>query len=58
MVVKTSREKGQEAEKKPPKCVYEAPAISWQEAYEPVGFGISCAQTEGNPGCFPGPIFT
>jgi hypothetical protein len=37
---------------------YEAPAIAWEEPYEPVGFGVSCAKEEGNPGCFPGPTFT
>jgi hypothetical protein len=38
---------------------YEPPAIAWEEAYEPLGFGISCARQEGNPGCFPpGPTFT
>jgi hypothetical protein len=40
---------------KPPP--YEAPAIIWHEPYEPIGFGISCAKQEGNPGCFPGPTF-
>jgi hypothetical protein len=37
---------------------YEPPAIVWEEGYEPVGFGVSCAKQEGNPGCFPGPIFS
>jgi len=37
---------------------YEAPAIVWEEPYEPVGFGVSCTQFEGNPGCLPGPLFT
>ncbi|HET6613040.1 MAG TPA: hypothetical protein VFG83_13675 [Kofleriaceae bacterium] len=36
---------------------YEAPAIVWEEPYEPIGFGISCARQQGNPGCFPGPTF-
>lgn len=35
---------------------YEPPAIAWEEAYEPVGYGQSCAQNEGAPECFPGPI--
>ncbi len=38
--------------------VYQPPAIAWEEPYEPVGFGISCTQQEGNPGCLPGPLFT
>ena len=37
---------------------YEAPQIAWEEPFEPVGFGMSCAKQEGNPGCFPGPILT
>jgi hypothetical protein len=30
---------------------YQAPAIVWEEPYEPVAIGITCARTEGNPGC-------
>ena len=41
-----------------PEEVYSPPAITWSEPYEPVGFGLSCAKQEGNPGCFPGPIFS
>ncbi len=41
-----------------PQPPYEPPRISWVEPYEPLGFGVSCSKTEGNPGCFPGPIFT
>lgn len=37
---------------------YEPPSIVWEERYEPVGFGVSCARQEGNPGCAPGPTFT
>ena len=36
---------------------YEPPAIVWVEAYEPVGFGVSCTKQPGNPGCQPGPAF-
>lgn len=38
-------------------ATYEPPAIAWEEPYEPVGFGVSCTQFEGNPGCLPGPLF-
>ncbi len=30
---------------------YEPPAIVWQEPYEPVGFGASCARTYEIPYC-------
>ena len=34
---------------------YEPPRIEWEDAYEPLGFGVSCAKNQ--PGCEPGPIF-
>jgi hypothetical protein len=34
---------------------YERPRIVWQEAYEPMSFGVSCAKQPGNPGCGSGP---
>ncbi len=38
---------------------YEPPAIAWQEPYEPVGFGISCARLEGQFDCIQGgPTFS
>ena len=46
---------GESIEPAPP---YEPPAIAWEEPYEAVGFGISCAQLEGQPDCLPGPILT
>lgn len=30
---------------------YEAPAVLWEEPYDPVGLAISCADYEGNPAC-------
>ena len=30
---------------------YEAPAVAWEEPYDPVGLAITCADREGNPGC-------
>jgi hypothetical protein len=30
---------------------YEAPAVAWEEPYDPVGLTISCAKWEGNPAC-------
>lgn len=45
-------------EKPSTKKRYEKPAIAWEEKYEPVGFGISCAHEGGNPECMVGPILT
>jgi hypothetical protein len=47
---------GESIESEPP--AYEPPAIAWEEPYEAVGFGVSCAQLDGSPLCFPGPILT
>jgi hypothetical protein len=54
-MAKRSDRDGEGGRAQPPP--YEPPAIIWQEPYEPIGFGISCAKQEGNPGCFPGPTF-
>jgi len=37
---------------------YEAPRITWEESYEPVGLAVSCNHTQGDPACFPGPLGT
>jgi hypothetical protein len=34
---------------------YEPPRITWREPYEPVSFGVSCAQQPGVPDCNAGP---
>jgi hypothetical protein len=30
---------------------YEAPAVAWEEPYDPVGLTLSCAKWEGIPAC-------
>jgi len=30
---------------------YEAPAVAWEEPYDPVGLAVSCAKWEGHPHC-------
>ena len=30
---------------------YEAPAVVWEEPYDPVGLTVSCAKWEGIPAC-------
>jgi hypothetical protein len=37
---------------------YEQPEITWEEAYKPAAFGISCAKQAGNISCASGPIST
>ncbi len=30
---------------------YEAPAVVWEEPYDPVGLTVSCAKWDGHPHC-------
>jgi hypothetical protein len=39
-----------EGEQEPPEP-YEAPAVTWEEPYDPVGLTVSCAKWEGIPAC-------
>jgi hypothetical protein len=34
----------------PPEA-YEAPAVAWEEPYDPVGLTASCAKWDGHPAC-------
>lgn len=56
--LKNNTDRPENARPEPEVDRYEPPEIVWTEAYEPVGFGISCVLQEGNPGCLPGPILT
>ena len=35
---------------------YERPEMVWEEIYEPIAFGVSCAKEPGNPQCGGGPL--
>jgi hypothetical protein len=36
---------------------YEPPRIEWEDAYEPLGFGLSCVKQDP-ASCSPGPTFS
>lgn len=52
-------QQGDDTVERPDAPEYEAPAIAWEEPYEPVGFGLSCVRApELGDACLPGPAFT